>query len=150
MSRAHNSKKCRRKFLLILVIWHDIFHELHITLSRWIWWSCKSMPIWQYLMLCGKIFIRYRKIVCTYFCSLSCCVTHSTTVAMIEVVGNAKRCQNIVKAGNIEIGGQRLVNVLNIFVLYVVTQWVPSCLFHQQKASLSAPYVGYDIIHHIL
>ena len=35
-----------------------------------------------------------------------------------------KSCQNVVKAGNIEIAGQRHVNAINIFVLYIVTQWV--------------------------
>ena len=41
---------------------------------------------------------------------------------MLEAVSDGKRCQNIVKAGNIEIVGQRHVNVLNIFILYIVTQ----------------------------
>ena len=58
-----------------------------------------------------------------HYChTLSCCVSHNIIVAMLEAVSDAKRCQNIVKAGNIEIVGQRHVNVLNIFILYIVTQ----------------------------
>ena len=59
-----------------------------------------------------------------HYChTLSCCVSHNIIFAMLEAVSDAKRCQNIVKAGNIEIVGQRHVNVLNIFFLYIVTQW---------------------------
>ena len=58
-----------------------------------------------------------------HYChTLSCFVSHNIIVAMLEAVSDAKRCQNIVKAGNIEIVGQRHVNVLNIFFLYIVTQ----------------------------
>lgn len=58
-----------------------------------------------------------------HYChTLSCCVSHNIIVTMLEAVSDGKRCQNIVKAGNIEIVGQRHVNVLNIFILYIVTQ----------------------------
>ena len=41
---------------------------------------------------------------------------------MLEGVSGEKRCQNIAKAGSIEIVGQHYENVLNIFILYIVTQ----------------------------
>ena len=37
-------------------------------------------------------------------------------------VSGEKRCQNIVKAGSIDIVGQHYENVLDIFILYIVTQ----------------------------
>ena len=58
-----------------------------------------------------------------HYChTLSCCVSHNIIVAMLEAVSDGKRCQNIVNAGNIEILGQCHINVLNIFILYIVTQ----------------------------
>ena len=59
---------------------------------------------------------------------------------MLEGSSDEKRCQNIVKAGSIEIVRQHHQYILHIFILYIVTQSdIP-------EQNLDMPEIGYVVV----